>query len=161
MKYPNIAAERVRRGLSQDDLAREMRVTRKTIYNWEVLGNIPASSVGKLADFFGVSADYLLGRTAPAATYADDAKDSGRVGIRYARKGRLLRRDGRALQSGGRRRCRRLRKPRLGERELCVRYKREKPGCTASQRGGAVSYADGAFVLRDGVMRCADSVRIR
>ena len=61
MKYPNIAAERVRRGLSQDDLAREMRVTRKTIYNWEVLGNIPASSVGKLADFFGVSADYLLG----------------------------------------------------------------------------------------------------
>lgn len=68
MKYPNIAAERVRRGLSQDDLAREMRVTRKTIYNWEVLGNIPASSVGKLADFFGVSADYLLGRTASAAT---------------------------------------------------------------------------------------------
>lgn len=68
LKYPNIAAERVRRGMSQDDLAREMRVTRKTIYNWEVLGNIPASSVGKLADFFGVSADYLLGRAAPAAT---------------------------------------------------------------------------------------------
>ena len=64
LKYPNIAAERVRRGMSQDDLAREMRVTRKTIYNWEVLGNIP----GKLADFFGVSADYLLGRAAPAAT---------------------------------------------------------------------------------------------
>lgn len=39
--YPNIAAERVRRGLSQDDLAKEIGVTRKTIYNWERNGNIP------------------------------------------------------------------------------------------------------------------------
>lgn len=60
--YPNIAAERVRRGLSQDDLAKEIGVTRKTIYNWERNGNIPASAVARLSDFFGVRADYLLGR---------------------------------------------------------------------------------------------------
>lgn len=70
-------------------------------------------------------------------------------------------RDGRALQSGGRRRVRRLRKPRLGKRELCVGRECEKPGGTASRRGGAVSSDDGASVLRDGVRQCADSVRIR
>lgn len=58
--YPNIVAERVRRGMSQSDLARQMNVTRKTIYNWENVGNIPASAVDKLSDFFKVSADYLL-----------------------------------------------------------------------------------------------------
>lgn len=58
--YPNIVAERVRRGMSQSDLARQMNVTRKTIYNWENAGNIPASAVDKLSIFFKVSADYLL-----------------------------------------------------------------------------------------------------
>lgn len=62
MRYPNIAAERVRMGLSQEELARKLGVTRKTVYNWETAGNIPASAVAKLADFFGVPSDYLLGR---------------------------------------------------------------------------------------------------
>lgn len=61
MRYPNIAAERARLGLSQEALANKVGVTRKTIYNWENVGNIPASGVAKLADFFGVKADYLLG----------------------------------------------------------------------------------------------------
>lgn len=61
-KYPNISAERVRRGLSKDDLARAMGVSRKTIHNWENEGRIPGAALSKLADFFGVSADYLLGR---------------------------------------------------------------------------------------------------
>lgn len=61
-KYPNISAERVRRGLSKDDLAKAMGVSRKTIHNWENEGRIPAVALSKLAEFFGVSADYLLGR---------------------------------------------------------------------------------------------------
>lgn len=61
-KYPNISAERARRGLSQDDLARVLGVSRKTIHNWENKGRIPAVALSDLAEFFGVSADYLLGR---------------------------------------------------------------------------------------------------
>lgn len=61
-KYPNISAERVRRGLSKDDLARVMGVSRKTIHNWENAGRIPSAALLRLADFFGVSTDYLLGR---------------------------------------------------------------------------------------------------
>ena len=66
MRYPNIAAERARAGLSQAELATQLGVTRKTIYNWETRGNIPASAVLQLADYFGVTADYLLGRVAHA-----------------------------------------------------------------------------------------------
>ena len=45
MRYPNIAAERVRMGLSQEELAMKLGVSRKTVYNWETAGNIPASAV--------------------------------------------------------------------------------------------------------------------
>ena len=76
MKYPNIAAVRVLRGLTRDDLARELHVTQETIHDWEELGNIPASSVGKLADFFGVSADYLLGRAAAEMCQVPDCIDA-------------------------------------------------------------------------------------
>lgn len=58
--YPNIEAERVRRGLSKDAVANELGVTRKTYYNWVIKGKIPRSKVKRLAQFFDVSADYLL-----------------------------------------------------------------------------------------------------
>ena len=60
MLYPNIAAERARRGLSNADLAAKLGVSRKTIYNWENSGRIPAAALNKMADIFGVSVDYLL-----------------------------------------------------------------------------------------------------
>lgn len=62
MLYPNIAAERARNGLTLDALAAELGVTRKTIYNWENAGNIPASALEKMADLFGCTIDYLLNR---------------------------------------------------------------------------------------------------
>lgn len=44
-------------------LADYLKVDRKTIYNWESKAtDIPASMLLKLADFFNVSTDYLLGR---------------------------------------------------------------------------------------------------
>ncbi len=58
--YPNIEVERVRRGLSKDEVAEKLGVSRKTYYNWVVKGNIPTRSVKRLAQFFNVSADYLL-----------------------------------------------------------------------------------------------------
>ena len=61
--YPNIEAERTRKGMSQSDLAKLLGVERKTYYNWLTKGNIPAPVVMKLADVFQCSMDYLLGRT--------------------------------------------------------------------------------------------------
>ena len=60
MFFPNIAAERAKRQMSQDDLANKLGVTRKTLYNWEQKGKIPASEVLKMAELFDCSADYLL-----------------------------------------------------------------------------------------------------
>ena len=64
VKYPNIEAERARRGISKDLLAGAIGVTRKTLYNWIENGKIPESALIKMADFFGCSIDYLLGRSA-------------------------------------------------------------------------------------------------
>lgn len=60
MFYPNIAAERAKRRMTVDDLAKRIGVTRKTIYNWECAGAIPQSALEKMADIFGCSIDYLL-----------------------------------------------------------------------------------------------------
>ncbi|MCC8064780.1 MAG: helix-turn-helix domain-containing protein [Clostridiales bacterium] len=64
MKYPNIDAERVRNGMTQDELAQKLGVTRKTIYNWCSKGKIPQSKLEEMAALFGnCSIDYLLGLT--------------------------------------------------------------------------------------------------
>lgn len=62
MKYPNIDAERARKGISNDRLAEELGVSRKTLYNWLTKGNIPLSALIHMADVFGCTIDYLLGR---------------------------------------------------------------------------------------------------
>lgn len=62
MKYPNIDAERARKGISKEALAKKLGVTRKTLFNWMDNGNIPASALIQMADTFGCSIDYLLGR---------------------------------------------------------------------------------------------------
>lgn len=61
--YPNIEAERVRKGLSQEELIRELGYKeRKTYYNWLSSGNIPESVLVKMANLFSCSIDYLLAR---------------------------------------------------------------------------------------------------
>ena len=65
LKYPNIEAERARRGLTNDEVANALGVTRRTYYSWVVKGNIPQPQVSKLSEFFGVSSDYLLGCPMP------------------------------------------------------------------------------------------------
>ena len=58
LRYPNIAAERARTGMTQESLAQALNVTRKTIYNWETKG-FPPNAICKMADLFGVSEEYL------------------------------------------------------------------------------------------------------
>ncbi len=61
--YPNIEAERIRLGITQEQLTEQLNCTRKSYYNWLNNGNIPCSILIALADIFDCSIDYLLGRT--------------------------------------------------------------------------------------------------
>ena len=58
------------RDLSQKELATLLDVHQTTYSDYE-LGNlnIPIPSLHKLADFYGVSVDYLLGRTSVSTPY--------------------------------------------------------------------------------------------
>jgi transcriptional regulator with XRE-family HTH domain len=60
--YPNFEAERVRKGLSQQELAEKVGCCRKSYNNWIKAGNIPTGMLIKFADLYGVSIDYLLNR---------------------------------------------------------------------------------------------------
>ncbi len=62
LKYPNIEAERARHGISNDSLAEDLGVSRKTLFNWMEKGSIPSSALIKMADMFSCTIDYLLGR---------------------------------------------------------------------------------------------------
>lgn len=54
---------RTEKGISQQELAKQIGVSQKAIDYWERSVNEPkASYIIKLADFFEVSADYLLDR---------------------------------------------------------------------------------------------------
>lgn len=61
--YINIDVERVKLRMSLDELADKIGVQRKSIYIWQKNGKIPATVLITMADFFGCSIDYLLGRT--------------------------------------------------------------------------------------------------
>jgi transcriptional regulator with XRE-family HTH domain len=55
---------RKQRHLSQRDLADKLQVAQQTIGGWETGRTEPNNELlSKLADFFGVTVDYLLGRT--------------------------------------------------------------------------------------------------
>ncbi|MEG0941868.1 MAG: helix-turn-helix transcriptional regulator [Oscillospiraceae bacterium] len=65
MKYPNIEAERARLGLSYEQLAVQLCVSRKTLYNWIARGAIPQAKLIEMARLFECSVDYLLNHRAP------------------------------------------------------------------------------------------------
>ncbi|HPU58450.1 MAG TPA: helix-turn-helix transcriptional regulator, partial [Candidatus Avimonas sp.] len=51
--YPNIKAERARNGMTVEELAKKLGVTRKTYYNWCAKGRIPQDKLIAMADLFG------------------------------------------------------------------------------------------------------------
>ncbi|ANU53145.1 helix-turn-helix transcriptional regulator [Acutalibacter muris] len=62
MDYPNIEAERARLGLTKDELAERLGVSRKTLLNWQTgRTEIPSGKLIKLAYMFDCTIDYLLG----------------------------------------------------------------------------------------------------
>lgn len=58
-----IKSERTRLGITQEDLAGKLGVTNRTVVNWEKGDPMSASYLVGMADLFGCSTDYLLGRT--------------------------------------------------------------------------------------------------
>lgn len=63
MKKNCLKELRTGQGISQKDLAEKLGVSQQTIASWEVDRTEPSNDFLKsIADFFEVSADYLLGR---------------------------------------------------------------------------------------------------
>ena len=62
--YPNIEAERARKGLTKEELASVLGVDRKTLRKWVNVGNIPTDKLKQMANYFGCTTDYLLGISA-------------------------------------------------------------------------------------------------
>ena len=63
MLNENIKSLRLSRNISQVELAKHLRVTKQCISNWENDNVVPSiEMLCKIADFFNVSTDYMLGR---------------------------------------------------------------------------------------------------
>lgn len=59
--YKNIAAERARKGITQEELGFAVGVTGKTVSNWESGNCTPDTRVAKkVCDFFGMTFEYLF-----------------------------------------------------------------------------------------------------
>ena len=62
MRFPNIEAERGRRGLTREEFVKPIGITTKTYGNWQnSKTDIPCSKLILMARMFNCSVDYLLG----------------------------------------------------------------------------------------------------
>ena len=70
MKYENIRSIRIDKGYTQTQIAERLGISQNTYSQYEIgILNYPVDTVVKLADFYGVSTDYLLGRTSSKEPY--------------------------------------------------------------------------------------------
>lgn len=61
MGHFNLASERVRLGMTQEQLSKELNCSVKTLCKWEKdARTIPGEVMVRAAKFFGCSVDYLL-----------------------------------------------------------------------------------------------------
>lgn len=85
-----IAQERKKLGLSQSELAKKLNLTQTAIAKQETGTNYPSvETLESYADFFGVTTDYLLGRTdKPEIHVIDNPPEFADVGAaQLTRKG--------------------------------------------------------------------------
>ena len=72
----NIASERVKLGLSQEQLGNHLNISRDVVSNWESGATTPRMEIAiRLADTFGCSLDYLFGRTDERTVHGTLIKD--------------------------------------------------------------------------------------
>ena len=70
MRYENIRNLRVDNGYTQKKIAEYLGVSQNTYSQYEIgVLNYPIEVLEKLADFYNVSVDYLLGRTNTKTPY--------------------------------------------------------------------------------------------
>ena len=70
MKYENIRSIRIDKGYTQKQIGEILGVSQNTYSQYEIgILNFPVDAIIKLADFYGVSTDYLLGRTSRKEPY--------------------------------------------------------------------------------------------
>lgn len=68
--YPRIKDLREAQNLTQEHLANYLNIHQSTYSNYESGRlNVPGEVMGKLADFYGTSVDYLMGRTPEMKPY--------------------------------------------------------------------------------------------
>ena len=64
MKFENIRNLRIDNGYTQKQIAQQLGISQNTYSQYELgVLNYPVDALMILADFYGVSVDYLLGRT--------------------------------------------------------------------------------------------------
>ena len=64
LRFENIRNLRIDRGLTQEQIAKVLNVKQNTYSQYEIgVLNYPIDVLIKLADYYEVSVDYLLGRT--------------------------------------------------------------------------------------------------
>lgn len=79
----NIRALRIRSGISQVELAKAMSVSKQCVSNWENDNVQPSiEMLEKLADYFRISTDQLLGRSAEQTVEVSDLTEEQRAHIR-------------------------------------------------------------------------------
>ena len=76
MIYDRIKLLREKRGLTQAELAKQLGITRSGVNAWEMGISVPSTQyIVELAQFFAVSADYLLGLERTATVSVDGLSD--------------------------------------------------------------------------------------
>lgn len=70
MKFENIRSLRIDNGYTQRQIAELLGISQNTYSQYEIgVLNYPVDALIKLADFYNVSIDYLLGRTSTKTPY--------------------------------------------------------------------------------------------
>ena len=70
MKFENIRSLRIDNGYTQRQIAELLGISQNTYSQYEIgVLNYPIDALIKLADFYNVSIDYLLGRTSTKTPY--------------------------------------------------------------------------------------------
>lgn len=82
MLSEQIRALRTVQGITQVELAQVLGVTKQSVSNWENDNILPSiDMLSRLADYFGVSTDYLLGRSSQGTLSAQGLTESQRFHI--------------------------------------------------------------------------------
>ena len=72
LKFENIRNLRIDEGYTQQQIAEYLHIRQNTYSQYEIgVLNYPIDVLMKLADFYGVSVDYLLGRTPIKTPYPE------------------------------------------------------------------------------------------